>query len=90
MPVYDSMLRPPPVYNEKDYQTLSTIQVRPVDPQMDLSLDIESEKETVSDQKPKKVEHTIEHQNAEVHSKTPSITEDDQIFGEVKPLVPKN
>ena len=36
IPTFGTMMAPPPGYDENDYKTLSTIQVRPVDPQLDL------------------------------------------------------
>ena len=74
---YNVMAPPPPGYDENDYKTLSTIQVRPVDPQLDLTLEI-NENESTAGEKSKIV---IEDQDSE----TSSIQEDR--FAEVKPLV---
>jgi len=74
---YHVMAPPPPGYDENDYKTLSTIQVRPVDPQLDLTLEI-NENESTTEEKPKIV---IEDEESE----TSSIQEDR--FAEVKPLV---
>lgn len=76
MPPYSTMNHPPPGYDENDYKTLSTIQVRPIDPQLDLDLEL-PENET------KKI--TIEDEPISTNSDTSSIQEDH--FAEVKPLV---
>lgn len=69
----------PPGYDENDYRTLSTIQVRPVDPQLHISETDETPKITIEDDSPP-VSET---------SSIAAMEDNGETFAEVKPLMKK-